>query len=233
MRKKYWRYDILLTPSKTLWEKYEELYKLIYRKNSYKNPVEKIGENMTVYYWYCLLDNSHEKPFQGKIMNELWGQYVSLIFPTKTPMGKIENMTHFCIDIASLKTFYEKPLWGKLIEGKEYNMMFEQVIIQEKTPPEPCNSQSHWIPIPWNMDVGMDLVSESAKWLQDYFGKMFISQYGDKTFWTIIYALIWPVSILTIQATLSLQIMVGDSMESHLITLWSHAYVILQNDKWK
>jgi len=33
-----------------------------------------------------------------------------LIFPTKTPMGKIENMTHFCIDIASLKTFYEKPL---------------------------------------------------------------------------------------------------------------------------
>ena len=166
-------------------------------------------------------------------MDELWGQYVSLIFPTKTPMGKIENMTHFCIDIASLKTFYEKPLWGKLIEGKEYNMMFEQVIIQEKTPPEPCNSQSHWIPIPWNMDVGMDLVSESAKWLQDYFGKMFISQYGDKTFWTIIYALIWPVSILTIQATLSLQIMVGDSMESHLITLWSHAYVILQNDKWK
>jgi len=102
-----------------------------------------------------------------------------------------------------------------------------------KDSPEPCNSQSHWIPIPWNMDVGMDLVSESAKWLQDYFGKMFISQYGDKTFWTIIYALIWPVSILTIQATLSLQIMVGDSMESHLITLWSHAYVILQNDKWK
>jgi len=49
-------------------------------------------------------------------------------------MGKIENMTDFCIDIASLKTFYEKPLWGKLIEGKEYNMMFEQVIIQEKTP---------------------------------------------------------------------------------------------------
>jgi len=41
VRKKYWRYDILLTPSKSLWEKYEEMYKLIYRKNSYKNPVEK------------------------------------------------------------------------------------------------------------------------------------------------------------------------------------------------
>ena len=174
-----------------------------------------------------------KKLFREKSWMSCEGNMCLWYFPQKNPMGKIENMTHFCIDIASLKTFYEKPLWGKLIEGKEYNMMFEQVIIQEKTPPEPCNSQSHWIPIPWNMDVGMDLVNESAKWLQDYFGKMFISQYGDKTFWTIIYALIWPVSILTIQATLSLQIMVGDSMESHLITLWSHAYVILQNDKWK
>ena len=121
MGKKYWRYDILLTPSKTLWEKYEELYKLIYRKNSYKNPVEKIGENMTVYYWYCLLDNSHEKPFQGKIMNELWGQYVSLIFPTKTPMGKIENMTHFLYWYCLVKnllweTFVRKTHRGKRVQ---------------------------------------------------------------------------------------------------------------------
>ena len=82
----------------------------------------KLGENMTTYYWYCLLDNSHEKPFQGKTMDELWGQYVSLIFPTKTPMGKIENMTHAYVNITSLKTL-TRNLMSKTCERKEYNMI--------------------------------------------------------------------------------------------------------------
>jgi len=145
--------------------------------------VGKLGENVTTYYWYCLLDNSHEKHFQGKTMDELWGQYVPLVFSTKKLMGRIENMTHSCIDIASLKTFYDKPLWEKLIKGKEWCL---NRLWSRRNPPEPCISQSHWIPISWNVDVGMDLVSESAKISQDYFGKMFISQcvliYGDKTF---------------------------------------------------
>ena len=60
-----------LLPQKPFQEKYEKQYKVICRQNSCKNPVEKLGENMTTYYWYCLLDNSHEKPFQGKTMYEL------------------------------------------------------------------------------------------------------------------------------------------------------------------
>jgi len=66
--------------------------------------VGKLGENMMTYYWYCLLDNSHEKPFHGKILDDFLGQYVSLIFPTKTPVKKIENMTHAYVNITSLKT---------------------------------------------------------------------------------------------------------------------------------
>jgi hypothetical protein len=39
---------------------------MICRYNSCKNPVGKLGENMTTYYWYCLLDNSHENLFREK-----------------------------------------------------------------------------------------------------------------------------------------------------------------------
>ena len=83
---------------------------------------------MTTYYWYCLQDNSHEKPFQGKTMDELRGQYVSLIFPTKTLMGKIENMTHAYVNITSLKTL-TRNLVSKTCERKQYNMMLVQVSI--------------------------------------------------------------------------------------------------------
>ena len=88
----------------------------------------KLGENVTTYYWYCLLDNSHEKPVQGKTMNELRGQYVSLIFPTKTLMEKIENMTHAYINITSLKTL-TRNLMSKTCEIKEYNIILLQVSI--------------------------------------------------------------------------------------------------------
>ena len=53
---------------------------------------------------------------------------VSLIFPTKTPMEKIENMTHAYINITSLKTL-TRNLVSKTYERKEYNMMLVQVNI--------------------------------------------------------------------------------------------------------
>ena len=83
---------------------------------------------MTTYYWYCLLDNSHEKPSQGKTMDELWGQYVSLIFPTKIPVGKIGNMTHTYVNIISLKTL-TRNLVSKTYERKEYDVILVQVSI--------------------------------------------------------------------------------------------------------
>ena len=72
---------------------------------------------MTTYYWYCLLDNSHEKPFHEKSMDELGGKYVSLIFPTKTTVEKIENMTHAYVNITSLKTL-TRNLMSKTCERK-------------------------------------------------------------------------------------------------------------------
>ena len=59
-------------------------------------------------------------------MDELGGQCVSLIFPTKTPVGKIENMTHAYVNITSLKTL-TRNLLSKTCERKEYNMMLVQV----------------------------------------------------------------------------------------------------------
>ena len=72
------------------------------------------------------MDISHEKPFHGKTMDELRGQYVSLLFPTKTPMGKIEKMTHAYVKITSLKTL-TRNLVSKTYERKEYNMILVQV----------------------------------------------------------------------------------------------------------
>jgi hypothetical protein len=53
---------------------------------------------------------------------------VSLIFPTKTRVGKIENMTHAYVNITSLKTL-TRNLVSKTCERKEYNMMLVQVHI--------------------------------------------------------------------------------------------------------
>ena len=44
---------------------------------------------------------------------------VSLIFPIKTPVGKIENMTHAYVNITSLKTL-TKNLVSKTCKRKEY-----------------------------------------------------------------------------------------------------------------
>jgi hypothetical protein len=51
---------------------------------------------------------------------------VSLIFSTKTPVGKIENMTHAYVNITSLKTLI-RNLVSKTYQRKEYNMMLVQV----------------------------------------------------------------------------------------------------------
>ena len=53
---------------------------------------------------------------------------MSLIFPTKTPMEKIGNMTHAYVNITSLKTL-TRNLVSKTYERKEYNMMLVQVNI--------------------------------------------------------------------------------------------------------
>ena len=45
--------------------------------------------------------------------------------PNKNPCGENKRYDIWtCIDIASLKTFYEKPMWGKTHRGKECNIMF-------------------------------------------------------------------------------------------------------------
>jgi hypothetical protein len=74
------------------------------------------------------LDNSHEKPLQGKTTDELRGQYVSLIFSTKTPVEKIENMAHAYVNITSLKIL-TRNLVSKTYERKKYNMILVQVSI--------------------------------------------------------------------------------------------------------
>jgi hypothetical protein len=51
-------------------------------------------------------------------MDELWGQYVSLIFPIKTLVGKIENTTHAYVNITSLKSL-TRNLVSKTCERKE------------------------------------------------------------------------------------------------------------------
>ena len=140
--------------------------------------MRKLGENVTTYYWYCLLDNSHEKPFQKKTMDELWGQYVSLIFPTKILMGKIENMTHAYVNITSLKTL-TRNLMSKTCERKEYNMILVQVSIYEMSPPDSCKFRRRRIPILYrnflNIEVGRDLVNSSARLSHAVICKMFIS----------------------------------------------------------
>jgi hypothetical protein len=47
---------------------------------------------------------------------------MSLIFPTKTPMEKIENMTHAYVNITSLKAL-TRNLVSKTCKRKEYNMI--------------------------------------------------------------------------------------------------------------
>ena len=74
-------------------------------------------------------------------MDELRGQYVSLLFPTKTPMGKIEKMTHAYVNITSLKTL-TRNLVSKTCERKECNMMLVHVSIEEISPPDSCKLQS-------------------------------------------------------------------------------------------
>jgi hypothetical protein len=53
---------------------------------------------------------------------------MSLIFPTKNPVGKIGNMTHAYVNITSLKTL-TRNLMSKTYERKEYNMILVQVSI--------------------------------------------------------------------------------------------------------
>ena len=150
---------------------------------------------------------SSQKPAWGNI--EAITYYMSWVSFLKTLMEKIGDMTYIFLYSHCL---IRNLIAEKLIEEKEYNMTFEEVIIQERTLIEPCNSQSQWIPISWNVDVGMILVSEPLKLSLDYFCMTFIFQcvviYRDKTFLTIHLSLlllyIWFVCILTIQATLSL-----------------------------
>ena len=102
-------------------------------------------------------------------MDELWGQYVSLIFPTKTLVGKIENMTHAYVNITSLKTFI-RNLVSKTYQRKEYNMMLVQVNI--------TNLMYKF----WNIGVGKDLVNRPVRFSHDLIYKMFTSAFmGGKT----------------------------------------------------
>jgi hypothetical protein len=112
-------------------------------------------------------------------MGELWGQYMSLIFPIKTPVGKIENMTHAYVNITSLKTL-TRNLVSKTCERKEYNMMLVQInTFRLCLPLILANLRSCCIPILctnfWNIEVDKDLVNKSARLSHDLICKMFIS----------------------------------------------------------
>ena len=133
---------------------------------------------MTIYYWYCLLDNSHVKPFPGKTMNKLWGQYVSLIFPTKILMEKIENMTHAYVNITSLKTLTKKTLWIKLVKENSIIWYWYRSASRRCLPPDSCKFRRR-IPILYrnflNIEVGRDLVNSSARLSHAVICKIFIS----------------------------------------------------------
>ena len=58
---------------------------------------------------------------------------MSLIFPIKFPMGKIENMTHAYVNITSLKTLTRNHV-SKTYERNEYNMMLVEVASRKCLP---------------------------------------------------------------------------------------------------
>ena len=82
---------------------------------------------MTIYYCYCLLDNSHEKPFH-KTMDRVVRAKRVFDISCKNQMGKIENMTLTYVNITLLKTLI-RNLVSKTCERKECNMMLVQVNI--------------------------------------------------------------------------------------------------------
>lgn len=92
-----------------------------------KTPVKPNGKIRRKYDNILLvlpLDNLHEKPFKGKIMDK----FVSLIVSKKPPVGKIGNKTHAYVHITSLKTL-TRNLVSKTGERKKFNMMLVQVNI--------------------------------------------------------------------------------------------------------
>ena len=58
----------------------------------------------------------------------------------------MDDMTQSCVDIASLKTLYEKPK-KKLIERKECNMMFTTSYYPERLSPDTCKYKIKFIPM--------------------------------------------------------------------------------------
>ena len=60
-------------------------------------------------------------------------------------MGKMDDMTWPCVDIASLKTLYEKPQRKNSKKEKSAIWCLQQVTIQRGSPPATCESQSNFI----------------------------------------------------------------------------------------
>ena len=99
--------------------------KLIWEKPWKENPWQSLENNkydlriiiVIICPWYLL-----KNPCGGNRRYDIG--YVFNI-PNKNPCGENKRYDIWtCIDIASLKTFYEKPMWGKTHRGKECNMMF-------------------------------------------------------------------------------------------------------------
>ena len=65
---------------------------------------------------------------------------------TKNPMGKMDDMTWPCIDIASLKTLYEKPQRKNSKKEKSAIWCLQQVTIQRDSPPDTCKYQIKFVP---------------------------------------------------------------------------------------
>ena len=59
----------------------------------------------------------------------------------------MDDMTEPCVDIASLKTLYEKPQGKNSYKEKSVIWCLQQVINQRDTPPNTCKSQSKFIPM--------------------------------------------------------------------------------------
>ena len=114
IRRKWYGISWLLSHCKLIWEKpWEENPWPILENNKYDLRIIIV----IICPWYLLKNPCGE--------NRRYDMYMSKIPPYKNPGGENKRYDIWtCIDIASLKTFYEKHVWEKTHRGKEYNMMF-------------------------------------------------------------------------------------------------------------
>jgi hypothetical protein len=83
------------------------------------------------------MENSHKE----KSTMHLMSQYR----PPKTPVEKMNDMTHPCVAIASLKILYEKPQKKTHKKRVQYDIC-NKLLIRE-TPPDTSKHRSKFIPM--------------------------------------------------------------------------------------